>query len=394
MLQQDNQQLKDYHARQHTAPPWDHGAGVYHPDVKKFPPLDLAVWKQLDYQRLRDYHTWQYTTPLWNDSADAYPRVDKYPWKPNPLLVFLWSMIPIAGDGSSLLYQGWRKLREQDVDELDVVLSVAGLALDVSPWDGGMLGDAGIAALKATSATLSAPERKILARILKAGGPETVRDMGILLVRHGDEGRDILKAVVAAGSKDPQHLRHLLESLKSGDEMAWELIRREGQESADDLIKYLDELPRHSAAPDWLRLGNTVPGHPDAVIVRSRTTQADARLYEWRVFNKPDPQVEIKVGNVSFDWYEGNTLLDAKFAADGEKSIYNLSRQDGFIQNVKEPEIRKKIKDQLAVLQNSSFTQVEWVVSDPTVKEALEQYIRREFQDAYDDGLIKIRLSP
>jgi len=38
---------------QHTAPPWDHGAGAYHPDVESPPPVDLAAWKQ------QDYHEWQ-----------------------------------------------------------------------------------------------------------------------------------------------------------------------------------------------------------------------------------------------------------------------------------------------------------------------------------------------
>jgi len=37
---------------QHTAPPWDHGAGAYHPDVESPPPVDLAAWKQQDYGQM------------------------------------------------------------------------------------------------------------------------------------------------------------------------------------------------------------------------------------------------------------------------------------------------------------------------------------------------------
>jgi hypothetical protein len=99
-----------------------------------------------------------------------------------------------------------------------------------------------------------------------------------------------------------------------------------------------------------LRVGDTLPDHPEAKIVDSRTPVGPARDYEARVLNKPDPNVEIEVNGVNFDWYEGDTLLDAKHAGE-TGSWYDLSKTDGFTQRVKIPDVQTQLERQLRALE-------------------------------------------
>lgn len=121
-----------------------------------------------------------------------------------------------------------------------------------------------------------------------------------------------------------------------------------------------------------LRVGDTLPDHPDAQLVKSKTPRGTPREYEARVLNKPDPDLEIRVNGVNFDWYEGDTLLDAKNAAE-IRSWYDVSQADGFTQRVKVPDIIEQAQRQVEALQGSSFNRIEWRVADPNVAEGLKQ---------------------
>ncbi|MFO3796761.1 MAG: hypothetical protein ACK8QZ_05670, partial [Anaerolineales bacterium] len=125
-----------------------------------------------------------------------------------------------------------------------------------------------------------------------------------------------------------------------------------------------------------LRVGDVLPDHPDARVVKSKTPRGSARDYEARVLNKPDPNVEIEVNGVNFDWYEGNTLLDAKNAAE-TRSWYDVSQADGFTQRVKVPDIIEQAERQVEALQGSSFNRIEWRVADPKVAEALRALLEK-----------------
>ena len=144
-----------------------------------------------------------------------------------------------------------------------------------------------------------------------------------------------------------------------------------------------------SPASKWLRLGGRVPGHPNAVIIKSKTHQLDALVYEERALNKPVRWFEIKVNGVGFDWYEGDTLLDAKFAGE-TKSFYDLTRPEQFIQDIAASRIRKQLREQLEALEGSTFKRIEWRVADPKVAEALKKFVSQEFPDEYEAGKIVI----
>jgi hypothetical protein len=111
------------------------------------------------------------------------------------------------------------------------------------------------------------------------------------------------------------------------------------------------------------------------------------------VLNKPDPNVEIEVNGVKFDWYEGDTLLDAKHA--GEiGSWYDLSKTDRFTKGVKIPDVQSQLERQLKALKGSSFERIEWRVADPKVAEVLEDFVKKNFRNEFARGQIKITYTP
>jgi hypothetical protein len=80
---------------------------------------------------------------------------------------------------------------------------------------------------------------------------------------------------------------------------------------------------------------------------------------------------------VEFDWYQGDTLIDAKNA--GElRSWYDVSAADPFTVRVKRPQIREQALRQLAALEGSSFTRIEWRVADANVARALQNLFAKE----------------
>ena len=131
-----------------------------------------------------------------------------------------------------------------------------------------------------------------------------------------------------------------------------------------------------SSAHGSALLRKPVEGHPDAKIVRSKTPVGSAREYEARVLNKPDPDVEIEVNGVKFDWYEGDTLLDAKHAGES-RSWYDVSKPDEFTRNFKVKDVRQQAQRQVNALQGSTFTHIEWRVADPKVAKVLEEFFKK-----------------
>ena len=144
-----------------------------------------------------------------------------------------------------------------------------------------------------------------------------------------------------------------------------------------------------------LRVGDTLPDHPEAKIVDSRTPVGPARDYEARVLNKPDPNVEIEVNGVKVDWYEGDTLLDAKHAGE-TGSWYDLSKTDRFTQRVKVSDVRSQLERQLNALEGSSFERIEWRVADPLVRDVLENFIANDhrLKEAFEAGKIIVTYAP
>ncbi len=128
----------------------------------------------------------------------------------------------------------------------------------------------------------------------------------------------------------------------------------------------------------------------------SKAERRPAREYEARALNKPDPSVEIEVNGVKFDWYEGNTLLDAKHVGNPRQSFFDLRRQEPFIQEVAGKKIAAELQRQLNALSNSSFERIEWRVSDAQIAQALEKYVKNlpTFRPAFETGKIVITFTP
>ena len=112
-------------------------------------------------------------------------------------------------------------------------------------------------------------------------------------------------------------------------------------------------------------------------------------MYEAKALNKPEPWLEVEVNGVGFDWFEGDTLVDAKLAGE-TKSFYDLTRPEEFIQDIAANRIRKQLREQLEALEGSTFKRIEWRVADPKVAEALKKFVSRKFPDEYEAGKIVI----
>ncbi len=106
--------------------------------------------------------------------------------------------------------------------------------------------------------------------------------------------------------------------------------------------------------------------------------------------------MEIEVNGVKFDWYEGNTLLDAKHVGNPRQSFFDLRRQEPFMQEVAGKKIAAELQRQLNALSNSSFERIEWRVSDAQIAQALEKYVKNlpTFRPAFETGKIVITFTP
>jgi hypothetical protein len=137
------------------------------------------------------------------------------------------------------------------------------------------------------------------------------------------------------------------------------------------VLFYDNRNPFRENGNDKPRSGDPVPGKTGIEITRSKTTGKNAIDYESQVTGKPYPDLEIeihnvpntKTGRVGFDWYIGDTLLDAKYV--GKGSVYDLSRPEPFIHNSVERQLLDEAYRQTqALLATDQFTTIEWWVSN------------------------------
>ncbi|MCE9646707.1 MAG: hypothetical protein K8S20_11975 [Chloroflexi bacterium] len=141
------------------------------------------------------------------------------------------------------------------------------------------------------------------------------------------------------------------------------------------------------------KVGDSVPEKPGIEYTYGRTKKQNALDYEVRVTDRPYRNLEILIkdvdtpsGEVAFDWYKGDTLIDAKFAdGNGYKLDLNASWQQG----IKDKLLDEAARQLKALDATSQFTEIEWWVSD---KDAARQL--QKFLNANDFGAITVKWVP
>ncbi len=180
-----------------------------------------------------------------NRTLSSIPDDPPWPW---------WvSLIPLVGDGLDLAYEGLKKLVGKPVDELNVVLSVAGLILD-GPEDAGIAGDAAIALLKKGIRALGFWEQRALRKLVKELGDEAIPGLGKVVLQGGEEG---LQMVARLARKDREAAKRLVKALLHGDEEATWLLRQGDLEAL--LKRYSTRWNAEQLLRAMLETGQKIP---------------------------------------------------------------------------------------------------------------------------------------
>jgi hypothetical protein len=146
---------------------------------------------------------------------------------------FALSMIPIIGDGSGVAKELYNLFTTGEIDELNLTLSLLGLAMDL-PFDAGVAGDLAIATLKGFSAMIpSGPAREVLLEVFKVASqtPNAFFDF-VETVRKLMGNEALLQALAA----NPKAFKAILEASPE----AVENLAAQGDEAVQ-LVKGLDE---------------------------------------------------------------------------------------------------------------------------------------------------------
>ena len=77
-------------------------------------------------------------------------------------------------------------------------------------------------------------------------------------------------------------------------------------------------------------------------------------------------------GKVRFDWYEGDTLIDAKYA---EGAGYDFSLNEPWQEGIKESLLDEAQRQLKALDSTDQFTEIEWWVSNEDVALQLQELL-------------------